>query len=199
MKTTTYLTEFPDFGDLPALIAARLAAGQLHDLSWHNDNCPSFCTPRGDSVIDRTGDGADVPILWVDYADPLQRELGPESFRFGVAFKGNFFPTNEESEALAKLDALERLPDPAALALEFAKVLRKWLTVDEMLAAVALNRTARYGKGICASHDFCDANMAMLEAWETLSAIEMDANNEAQAVVWSAAWDIAKASDFATS
>jgi len=104
---TSYNTEFPDFGELPALVSERLASGQLVDQSWHNDVCPSFSTVRGDKVISAAGDFENVPVLWVDYADPAFREMGPETSHFLVAFKGEATPFENESEALARMDALE--------------------------------------------------------------------------------------------
>ncbi len=90
------------------------------------------------------------------------------------------------------------LPDPTELAQAFSRVLRQWLTAEQMREVVARNRAEQYGKGICASHDFCDANMAMLEAWESLSTTQQDCQSEEQARIWSAAWDIAKGKEFAT-
>lgn len=53
--------EFPDFpaADYPALPVS------FTDMSWHNDVCPSMSS-------DRLG-----MIIYVDYADPKQREIPP--------------------------------------------------------------------------------------------------------------------------
>lgn len=61
--------EHPDF-DLATLPAIPLG---WEDTSWHNDACPSFQTPNGVRV-------------YVDYADPAQRELGPTASRFGAIY-----------------------------------------------------------------------------------------------------------------
>jgi hypothetical protein len=43
-----------------------------------------------------------------------------------------------------------------------------------------------------ASHDFCDANMAMDSAWRHLIGTEINADDEEQAALWNAAWEIAR-------
>jgi hypothetical protein len=89
----------------------------------------------------------------------------------------------------------------------FAAVLRDWLTADQW--SEMQSRNVGYSEGVCASHDFCDANMAMAEAFETVTGREPaggydtladgspvdpaeEARAEADCVLWSAAWAIAK-------
>ena len=48
----------------------------------------------------------------------------------------------------------------------------------------------------CATHNHCDANQAMVDAWEALSKVEIDGACEAQAIIWGAAWDMAKTRGF---
>jgi hypothetical protein len=93
------------------------------------------------------------------------------------------------------------------LAVEFAKVLRSWLPADEMAKVIILNQNET-DKGVCHSHDFCDANTAMLEAVGNLTDLSTDDTDElSPACVWllgdgldtvNSAWDIAKASGFST-
>lgn len=59
---------------------------------------------------------------------------------------------------------------------------------------VERNRTN--GKDVCATHDFCDANMLMAEAFEEVQGREPDVASEDDAAVWSAAWDISKQREF---
>jgi hypothetical protein len=61
----TIQTEFPDYdvSTLPVIPAGFV------DESWHNEACPRFDHP------------ALRLSLWIDYADPAQREL-PEARRF---------------------------------------------------------------------------------------------------------------------
>jgi len=95
----------------------------------------------------------------------------------------------------------------------FAAVLRDWLTADQWAEMQA--RNVDYSDGVCASHDFCDANMAMAEAFETVTGREPsmsfethydatvgahvadnpaeEAQADADCALWSAAWDVAKA------
>ena len=51
---------------------------------------------------------------------------------------------------------------------------------------------------ICHSHDFCDANVAMIEAFKTLGVDEdlVCGQNEEVMALWDEAWGIAKESGF---
>lgn len=53
---------------------------------------------------------------------------------------------------------------------------------------------AANGEGVCASHDFCDANMVMLEAFEAIAGREIDPGTmtDADRDAWSAAWNVAR-------
>ena len=78
------------------------------------------------------------------------------------------------------------------LAREFAHVLDDWLTPEQMRTVVG---HAALGTKTCASHDFCDANMAMLEAYLTLE--ECDELEEVPDLtdvtdLFNAAWSYAK-------
>lgn len=88
-------------------------------------------------------------------------------------------------------------PNAALLAAEFSKLLRDLLGEQTMREVVKINRTA--DPQTCASGDYCDSNMVMLQAWENLTGTRenkihihhqtvMDRINEA--------WDIAKLFDF---
>ena len=89
----------------------------------------------------------------------------------------------------------------------FANIIRDWLTAAEWAEMQA--RNVDDSDGVCASHDFCDANMAMAEAFETVtgrepafgydtladgSPVDPAAATQADAdcALWSAAWIIAK-------
>ncbi|MEE8608977.1 MAG: hypothetical protein V3S55_15340 [Nitrospiraceae bacterium] len=81
----------------------------------------------------------------------------------------------------------------------FHAVMRSWLTTDEL--KLVDHRNVGYDEIVCATHDFCDANMAMAEAWQTVyecsedEATEM-VDTEEGARIWSAAWGSAKAHGF---
>jgi hypothetical protein len=82
------------------------------------------------------------------------------------------------------------------LAHEFSRILRDWLTEDEIEQVI--ERNAEFDDpAVCASHDFCDANMAMYEAFENIMGHPIDTRKKADASVWDKAWNMAKASNFA--
>lgn len=91
--------------------------------------------------------------------------------------------------------------EQAKLAAAFAEVLHEWLTPAQMREVVARNE--HYGNA-CASHDFCDANMAMDEAFTKAMGreVEWDEENggltEADTALWNGAWAIAKRMNFDT-
>ena len=98
-----------------------------------------------------------------------------------------------------------------AVAAEFCKVIREWLTPAQLKEAIRLNKTVAY-KSCCASHDFCDANMAMYLAFHNLGLeanidcdgwaengilrVQMTPAMLAAEDVWNAAWDDAKMAGF---
>ena len=54
----------------------------------------------------------------------------------------------------------------ANLVAAFVWTLKDWLTIPEWNDMARLNLTA--SPGVCHSHDYCDANMAMIEAYADL-------------------------------
>lgn len=89
------------------------------------------------------------------------------------------------------------LPTAKALADEFAA--RLYLYIGRVQFEEVLRRNPTYGEA-CASHDFCDANEAMLEAFQELIP-DVDAEaimaSDEMTALWNEAWAIAKASAFA--
>lgn len=57
------------------------------------------------------------------------------------------------------------------------------------------NKEPQYAN-CCASHDFCDANMPMAEAFEATIGRAPNPSNEDDAAIWNAAWDKAKTAGF---
>lgn len=88
------------------------------------------------------------------------------------------------------------LPSPHALARAFASELRDEIQ-DAIFTVVALNDDEAE-PNICHSHDFCDANQVMIDAWAKVAGVECscDSNNEAETALWNEAWDIAKKAKF---
>jgi hypothetical protein len=72
--------------------------------------------------------------------------------------------------------------NPTTLGDRFAATLKEWLTPKEFAEMKRRNETdPTYANLSCASHDFCDANMAMDSAWRDLIGAEIDADDEEQA------------------
>lgn len=64
-------------------------------------------------------------------------------------------------------------------------------TVDEVMAEI-VRRNKVYGDRCCASHDYCDANMPMAEAFEDVLGYEPDGGDEGDCALWNDAWDLSK-------
>jgi len=78
------------------------------------------------------------------------------------------------------------------LACEFSRILCEWCTPDELTEIRRRNLTPEYSGGCCASHDFYDANQAMIDAIESLGGeYDVDSN-----LPIDAAWRIAKQAGF---
>jgi len=92
----------------------------------------------------------------------------------------------------------------AALAAEFARVMRTYLTPAEMDAVVATNEARELiarAKGkkneTCATHDYCDANMVMDEAMHNLGhSTDGDPDEAGWGDLWNRAWGRAKDMNF---
>ena len=85
-------------------------------------------------------------------------------------------------------------PDINLLAREFARTLRD--TLDDSEIRLVNERNATAFPGVCHSHDFRDANMVMLAAWEKLTGAEPDLDSCDYADAWNAAWDMARIARF---
>lgn len=83
-----------------------------------------------------------------------------------------------------------------AIGAKFAELLKRDLTPQEFAAMRAAN-AIETNKAVCHSHDYLDANMTMLEAFDELgvrSPIDFDhgANDHLEAcALWGAAWTYA--------
>jgi hypothetical protein len=81
------------------------------------------------------------------------------------------------------------------VAVEFSKLVREELA-DVLLVVIAVNRANP--PSVCATHDFCDANMLMQQAF--INALGVDPvdylTEEWYVEVWNEAWNIAKAAEF---
>lgn len=83
-----------------------------------------------------------------------------------------------------------------AIAEAFAEVMRQWLSPAEFTEMKALNETARFADGCCASHNYCDANMAMMEAFDHVMQRSCTMGDSAQAeydcAIWNDSWSLAR-------
>lgn len=107
---------------------------------------------------------------------------GPRRWIWGVGLTPGPAPPSD----------VERLSD------EFSRVIRHWLDPWELAAAVAENRNiAARGQSHCATHDYCDANMAMEEAFVTVMGYLPDATRHgSDGPLWDAAWVLSKQREF---
>lgn len=80
---------------------------------------------------------------------------------------------------------------------EFSNILNEWLSEAEMEIVIERNKTPDY-KGMCATHDFCDPNEAMIQAFEKVMGVVPEPTNEAHSEIINEAWDIAKEQEFKT-
>lgn len=76
------------------------------------------------------------------------------------------------------------------IAKEFCQILNWWLNAEEMAEVVRRN-AEETNPNICHSHDFCDANEAMIVAFENY---ELDPIENME--LCNKAWDLAKAAEF---
>ena len=84
--------------------------------------------------------------------------------------------------------------DEHELAYRFARGIRSYHTAEEM-AEVNRRNAVETNPAICHSHDYYDANTAMLAALYELG-MELDVQSEAQTALTDAAWAIARAAGF---
>jgi hypothetical protein len=99
-------------------------------------------------------------------------------------------PYGAPTESDIASECLARLRQAAA----FTVHMRQALPADVLAAIDAANETDP-DPMVCHSHDWCDANMVMLAAAESLGPFDIE--NPAHLQRWNHAWDIAHAAGFA--
>lgn len=75
----------------------------------------------------------------------------------------------------------------AAIAEKFDELVRIELGPDYDVA-VARNR-AEGDPNVCHTHDFCDANMVMAEAFKAVTGREVEVDSDEDCALWSTAWN----------
>ncbi|WP_146124280.1 hypothetical protein [Burkholderia multivorans] len=74
----------------------------------------------------------------------------------------------------------------------FSKKLVESHRAEQMMDIIISNRQEE-NEGVCHSHDYCDANMLMLEVFEENNLSMEDAKNYQ---LWNEVWDLAKKNEF---
>lgn len=179
----TYATEFPEFvAGMPAIPTDYV------DTSWHNDACPSFHVAGNVYGLGVT--------LWVDHADKAERENGADVDRFMIHRNGSpseYGGTSESWEEAQRLVLVERI------------AMRLRSNIGDELSALQWQemRAANVGaaENVCASHDYCDANMPMAAAFESVMGrpflpvgFETDdakTPSDDDVALWNEAWHVA--------
>lgn len=75
------------------------------------------------------------------------------------------------------------------LSYRFGEELADYIGRDKVADVRALN-AADPDKRICHSHDFCDANMAMFDAFRKLMGRDVDMESDTDKALWSDAWGL---------
>ena len=85
----------------------------------------------------------------------------------------------------------------------FTKVIQEWLSPAELKQVCKLNRSPDYHPCCCATHDFCDSNMAMFEAFKRLTGSNPPVTCERHTdmteladLLWNYAWNMSKEKGF---
>lgn len=184
LTTSVVTPDWPAmFADYPVATMIPIPESWTEE-SWHNDTAPSFSPCAGPM--------GEMAQVWIDYEDPAAREI-PEAARFSFCRR----------DAIGELTALYAGDDYGELlrhvaieqlACNFAHRLGRMLAPSEWRDMRLRNRTA--GAGVCASHDFVDANMVMLDAWRATRADSIVGAGDAEQLASdidhvNAAWTVA--------
>ncbi len=97
----------------------------------------------------------------------------------------DIFHVFRAGEYLAHFNDLER-----RLAQTFHGIVRRELP-EHLERIDRLNSEPSY-TGMCATHDFCDTNMLMAEAFERVVGRESDVSAHVDVALWNKAWNVAK-------
>ncbi len=84
-----------------------------------------------------------------------------------------------------------------AIAALFSSILKSWLTTEQIEEINALNSSEEYKtNGHCATHEYCDPNVAMDSAYFAITGQEIDLQIATDVEQCSKAWNIAKENNF---
>ncbi len=103
---------------------------------------------------------------------------------------------NIGSKKLAKGGAVDKSDTTTTkLAKEFSAILRSWLTPEQLTEINQKNETAAYTNAD-ATHDYCDPNQAMIDAFEKVFGKEIDFQSDEDSEIINAAWALARKNKF---
>ncbi len=89
---------------------------------------------------------------------------------------------------------LETISTKINVAKAFGQILHSWIGADTIESIITENK--RRNDLTCASHDHCDSNQAMLDAFESVTGIEAEPVNDKHRNCMNDAWTIAKDHNF---
>lgn len=197
------LDEFPSF---PASAFPEIPVG-FEDSSWHNDVCPSIADEKRNLLI------------FIDFTDPADREFPETIGRFTVTRLSDteqLLTTDSWETVLAYIakvpstrsaaptfEGTLQVSKAGEIAFRFAQILKEQLSPETFAEMKAKNEDPGQTAGVCASHDYVDANEVMLEAFKTVMGRQplLHSDNETIAEIdardadWSMmakAWDLAR-------
>ncbi len=185
----TYRTESSKAHWPPRPLLDLLTAQGWEDHVWHNDAASRWLKP------------GTVLGLWIDDKVPDQRECGGACLRYAVTVTvSDEAKLHEESYDIANFERTADLiaflqRDVAVLGATFKSVIGRWLTQEQRLAVDAANDTRTDSS--CATHNYCDSNMAMFEAFVAVFGREPVLNSDADLGLFNEAWGWAIDANFA--
>jgi hypothetical protein len=152
--TKTYASRYDEWAD-KIMQHVDVPDGLLGS-SYHNDLCPSVMTKpigKGDWYVQ----------LFIDYPDPADRE-DSDSDRYTLVVM------SDDGDHYHHTTDVYGCALTAVLGYRFALTIRDWLTDGEWTAmrAKARQLAADGVTNVCPSHDYCDANIALLDAFTAL-------------------------------
>lgn len=81
------------------------------------------------------------------------------------------------------------------LAKEFSAVITEWLDPKDLKRVNELNASTEY-QDFCATHNYCDANMAMDKAWNKILRRPFSVSSDSDTYMLNTAWAMAKLNKF---
>jgi hypothetical protein len=143
---------------------------------------------KGDQVeiLPEFQDAGDDEFHWVVLADEEKGRVDICPVNITLRIKPRYtVETHQITHLHPSGEGTDKPPDPRILALEFSSSLRALLSTEEMQLVIERN-AAETDPNICHSHDFCDANVVLLDVFR---AHGMDPADEGGMEKWGSLWD----------